>query len=396
MKKIVAIWMLFVMVLCGECGNIYGTENAPESLYALSAVLMDGDSGRILYEKNGDEIRAMASTTKVMTCILALEYAAGDDYVRISSTAAAQPEVKLGVGVGEQYYMEDLLYAMMLASYNDIAVAVAETIGGTVGGFVEMMNEKAKEIGCVDTHFVTPNGLDAEDAEGAHRTTAKELALIMQYAIQNEMFCAIMQTKSYTFSDITKTKRYTVYNTNFFLDMTEGVVAGKTGFTGDAGYCYVCAVEKEERMFIIALLGCGWPSNKTYKWKDTMTLLEYGMENYKLVNVWSEPELCPVEVKNAVDASSGLKGIVFLNGNYEVSEEIKSKKVLIKNTELVECRVSMPDEVNAPVFQDSTLGTIVFSLDDEELLTIPVVAEQNVEEFTITCCIEKVFHDYFG
>lgn len=396
MKKIVAIWMFFVMVLCGECGNIYGTENAPGSLYALSAVLMDGDSGRILYEKNGDEIRAMASTTKVMTCILALEYAAGDDYVRISSTAAAQPEVKLGVGVGEQYYMEDLLYAMMLASYNDIAVAVAETIGGTVGGFVEMMNEKAKEIGCVDTHFVTPNGLDAEDAEGAHRTTAKELALIMQYAIQNEMFCAIMQTRSYTFTDITKTKRYTVYNTNSFLDMTEGVVAGKTGFTGDAGYCYVCAVEKEKRTFIIALLGCGWPSNKTYKWKDTMTLLEYGMENYKLVNVWSEPKLCPVEVKNAVDASSGLKGIVFLNGNYEVSEEIKSKKVLIKNTELVECRVSMPDEVNAPVFQDSTLGTIVFSLEDEELLTIPVVAEQNVEEFTITCCIEKVFHDYFG
>lgn len=395
MKKLLIVWLVLAVLFWGTSMEI-SAEETPGNLYALSAVLMDGDSGRVLYEKNGGEIRAMASTTKVMTCILALENASGDDYVSVSSTAAAQPDVQLGIEAGEQYYMEDMLYALMLASNNDVAVAIAETIGGSIGGFADMMNAKAKELGCVNTHFVTPNGLDAEDAEGTHRTTAVELAKIMQYAIKNEMFCSIMQKKSHTFSDIKKTKQYTVYNTNALLDMTDGVIAGKTGFTGDAGYCYVCAVEKEGKTFVIALLGCGWPGNKTYKWKDTMALLEYGESNFKLEEIWKEPELLSVKVENAIDEKNGLKGKVSLNGKYEVTEEIKTKKVLIKNSEAVKCSVSMPNEVKAPVRKNSPLGEITFSLNGVELLKIPVKAEKNVEEFTINCCIEKVFHDYFG
>lgn len=155
----------------------------PGSLYSLSAVLMDGLSGRILYEKGGDTPRANASTTKVLTCILALENGAGDDYVMVSSKAAAQPDVQLGLEEGEQYYLEDLLYSLMLMSHNDTAVAIAEHIGGSVEGFAEMMNKKAEEIGCTDTYFITPNGLDAEDENGKHHTTARDLALIMRYAI---------------------------------------------------------------------------------------------------------------------------------------------------------------------------------------------------------------------
>ena len=124
-------------------------------------------------------------------------------------------------------------------------------------GFSRMMNEKAKEIGCESTHFITPNGLDAVDNEGEHRTTARDLGLIMRYAIQNETFLKITQTREYSFWDIEKKRQFHVQNANAFLDMTDGVLSGKTGFTGNAGYCYVCAVEKEERIFIIALLGCG-------------------------------------------------------------------------------------------------------------------------------------------
>ena len=240
-------------------------DTGPGNLYALSAVLMDADSGRVLYEKDGETARPNASTTKVMTCILALENASGDDYVTISANAAAQPDVQLNLKEGEQYYMEDLLYSLMLKSHNDSAVAIAEHVGGTVENFAKMMNEKAKALGCTDTHFVTPNGLDAEDEGGVHHTTARDLALIMRYAIQNETFLRITETRDYSFTDFSKKRQFSIHNSNALLDMIDGVLSGKTGFTGNAGYCYVCACEEDGKTFIISLLGCGWPNHKTYK-----------------------------------------------------------------------------------------------------------------------------------
>ena len=135
---------------------------------------MDGDSGRVLYEKEGYTARPNASTTKVMTCILALENGKGDDYVMVSKNAAAQPEVKLGLKEGEQYYLEDLLYSLMLKSHNDTAWPLPST-SALCGRLCHMMNEKAKEIGCTSTHFVTSNGLDGADAGGVHETTARTL-----------------------------------------------------------------------------------------------------------------------------------------------------------------------------------------------------------------------------
>lgn len=236
-----------------------------ERLYSLSAVLMDGDSGRVLYEKDGEAARANASTTKVLTCIVALESSPGDDYVQVSKNAASQPEVKLGIQPGEQYYLEDLLYSLMLKSHNDTAVAIAEHCGGSVEGFARMLNRKAKQIGCTDTYFITPNGLDATDSTGTHHTTARDLALIMRYAIRNKTFLHIAQTRDYTFSELTGKRSFSVHNANALLDMMDGVLAGKTGYTSQAGYCYVCAWEKDGKTFIVSLLGCGWPNHKTYK-----------------------------------------------------------------------------------------------------------------------------------
>ena len=367
--------------------------DGPGSLYALSAVLMDGDSGRVLYEKEGYTARPNASTTKVMTCILALENGKGDDYVMVSKNAAVQPEVKLGLKEGEQYYLEDLLYSLMLKSHNDTAVAIAEHIGGSVEGFAHMMNEKAKEIGCTSTHFVTPNGLDGADAGGVHETTARDLALIMSYAIKNKTFLHITQTRDYSFSDLSGNRQFSVHNANAFLDMTPDAVSGKTGFTGNAGYCYVGACENEGRTFIISLLGCGWPNNKSYKWKDTMKLLEYGKENFHKEVYWQEPVLPEISVKDGVPGSDGQMASV--SGVIEADDSDKKKEVLLKDSEKVTCNVRLQKELAAPVKKGQTIGQVTFSIGELVLDDYFVGADRNIVKITYLWCVNKVFHDFF-
>lgn len=154
-------------------------------LYAQAAVLMDADSGRVLYGKNEDAVLPMASTTKIMTCILALEYGDLEQIAEASAYAAGMPKVKLYVKQGEKFRLKDLLYSLMLESHNDAAVVVAEAVGGSVEQFAAMMNQKARDIGCYDTYFITPNGLDAtvNETGKTHATTAADLAKIMAYCV---------------------------------------------------------------------------------------------------------------------------------------------------------------------------------------------------------------------
>lgn len=375
--------------------DIPASEGNPGSLYSMSAVLMDGLSGRILYEKDGDTPRANASTTKVLTCILALENGAGDDYVMVSSKAAAQPDVQLGLEEGEQYYLEDLLYSLMLMSHNDTAVAIAEHIGGSVEGFAEMMNKKAEEIGCTDTYFITPNGLDTEDENGKHHTTARDLALIMRYAINNKTFLKITETREYTFSDLNKTRFFSLRNTNAFLDMTEGVLSGKTGFTGDAGYCYVCACRQEEKLLIISLLGCGWPNNKTYKWKDTKKLLEYGKNNFFYEALWKVPGNCSAEVKNGVERNMTIGDKAIVHGVVSISEKDRRKRILLKKGESLSYSLDLQEELQAPVKKGEQIGTYTCSLDGRPVASYPVTADRTVKELSFFWCMDQVFHEFF-
>ena len=371
----------------------------PGNLYALSAVLMDGDSGRVLYEKKGYVPRPNASTTKVMTCILALENGSGDDYVMVSRNAAAQPEVKLNLKEGEQYHLENLLYSLMLKSHNDTAVAIAEAIGGSEAGFAAMMNEKAKKIGCTNTHFVTPNGLDSADEGGVHQTTARDLALIMRYAVKNKTFVHITQTRDYSFTDLSGKRQFSVHNANAFLDMTPDAVSGKTGFTGNAGYCYVAACENDGRSYIIALLGCGWPNNKTYKWKDTMKLLEYGKANYHKESYWKELRIPEVTVKGGVpetyESWKDGAGKSCVRGVIQAETTDKEKQVLVKEDEKVVCTLRMEKELQAPVKKGQEIGRVIFSLGEVILDEYPVVSDRNIGKITYIWCINKVFHDFF-
>lgn len=367
----------------------------PAELYALSAVLMDGESGRVLYEKDGERPLANASTTKVLTCIVALENSPGDDYVQVSQNAASQPEVKLGLQKGEQYYLEDLLYSLMLKSHNDTAVAIAEHCGGSVEGFARMLNRKAKQIGCKDTYFITPNGLDAEDENGKHHTTAKDLALIMRYAVKNETFLHIAQTRDYTFSEITGKRTFSVHNANAFLDMRGGVLAGKTGYTSQAGYCYVCAWEKEGKTFIVSLLGCGWPNHKTYKWSDTEKLLDFGDYNYEYETYWKEPQTGKILVTDGVEDDQDIGKKIYLRGKCSVTAYDREKEVLLKKGETVTCKIEIPQKVSAPVLKGEKLGRIAYYLDGKLIDFYPVYAEKSVEKISFKWYTEKVFHDFF-
>lgn len=397
------VLMTAVLIIC----QIFPVKAADdENLYALSAVLMDGETGRVLYGKEAYKGRPNASTTKVMTCILALELAKGDDYVQVSRNAASQPQTRLGMREGQQFYLEDLLYSLMLKSRNDSAVAIAEHIGGSVEGFAEKMNEKAKELGCKDTHFVTPNGLDGEDEGGIHHTTARDLALIMAYAIKNATFVHITQTRDYTFTDISGKKHYSVHNTNAFLDMETGVISGKTGFTGNAGYCYVCAVRQDERLFIVALLGCGWPGNKNYKWSDTKKLLSYGRENYQYMMLPELPQLPEIPVTEAApgkedpypqksDRSGYPPKQVMLKIHAVLSEKDREKRYLLKKTETITWETELPDKLQAPIQKNQKIGTLHAKLNGKELLSCLVTADDKIDRITYKWYVDKVFKDYF-
>ena len=370
-----------------------------EQLYAQSAVLMDADNGRVLFEKNGSEKKPMASTTKIMTCILALEEGNLTDVVNVSEYAARQPKVHLGMQMDEKFYLRDLLYSLMLESHNDSAVAIAEHIGGSVQAFADKMNEKAKEIGCGNTYFITPNGLDASDEKGEHSTTAEDLAKIMSYCIlkspQKETFLSITRKETYHFMDVDCRRSFSCNNHNAFLAMMDGALSGKTGFTGKAGYCYVGALESEGRTFVVALLGCGWPNNKGYKWADTKKLMTYGMENYELKEAFSGKEkIRDMTVKEGIPENEEL----FAEAKVPVAvEKLKGSpvEVLLHQNETVETVVELKKEVEAPIEKYERLGTVRYILNGEVLQQYPVVAQKEVKRKDVRWVFRKLCDRYF-
>ncbi len=372
--------------------TIYAQEFA-ESLYAQSAVLMDGDSGRVLYGKDAYKQMPMASTTKVMTCIVTLENASEDEVVEVSDNAAAQPDVQLHIQTGERYYLKDLLYSLMLKSHNESAVAIAEHVGGSVEGFAKLMNQKAMELGCKDTHFVTPNGLDAQDEGGAHSTTARDLATIMRYAIKNSRFLAITQTPDYSFSDLEEKRIFVLHNTNALLGNMEGLLSGKTGFTGNAGYCYVCAVKRDERTFVIALLACGWPNNKTYKWADTKKLVDYAFEEYHYRDIWQEKSFGAIPVSDGIPLSDNLYDTAYTNVKVLGAQEQK-KKLLMREDENIEVKESLLQRLKAPVHEGDVAGNVAYTLEGEEICNYPIILQNTIEKRNYIWCMQKLLEKF--
>lgn len=368
-----AVWMMDGKDPNGKSFKCLAQEQENLELYARSAVLMDGDSGRILYGKDADQPMPMASTTKIMTCILVLEQEEPDQICSVSANAAAQPQVKLQMIQGDTFYMKDLLYSLMLESHNDTAVCLAENTAGSVEAFASLMNQKASELGCRDTYFITPNGLDAEDEGGVHHTTASDLARILRYCIREsskaEEFLEITRTDTYCFTNIEGTRSYSCTNHNAFLHMMEGALTGKTGFTGNAGYCYVGALERDQKLLIVSLLACGWPNNKRYKWTDTRKLMEYGLEHYEKRKIGAESlslEKIPVE--------NGKKSAV------SVQAENITCELLLREDEKVTRSIHLPESFPAPVSRGQEAGNIEYLIDGRVIVRGKILTTESSEE----------------
>ena len=372
--------------------NGAGAATEPPSLMAQAAVMMDGDSGRILYGKNEDQVLPMASTTKIMTCIVALEHGDPDAVVTVSEYAASMPDVQLNIRPGETYRLQDLLHSLMLESHNDSAVAIAEHVAGSREAFADMMNQKARDIGCVNTNFITPNGLDAVDSNTGeiHGTTAGELAMIMRYCTRlspkREEFLEITRAPSYTFSNLERTRSFSCVNHNALLTSMDGALSGKTGFTNGAGYCYVGAVERGEKMFICALLACGWPPHKTYKWQDMRKLISYGDGQYDYYELAVEPvELPEIPVEN------GVRGSVVL----ELAEtEAERVRILMRPDEPATRKHKIRKCLQAPVPAGAGVGQIEYYVGETIVACIPVVTAESVDEWNLEFCLKTLLNRF--
>lgn len=355
------------------------TDYKPQlKLYALSAALMDSSNGRILYSRSSDDKLAMASTTKIMTCIYALQNSDPDEVVTFSKYAASMPDVQLNAREGEQFYLGDLLYSLMLESHNDTAVAIAEHVSGSVEDFCSGMTSLAHKIGAGNTSFMTPNGLDSD----GHYTTAADLCLIGSYALQDEDFIRITNTPSHTFSNIEGTRSYSVSNKDSFLNMMEGAIGIKTGFTGKAGYCFVGALKSADTIFVSSVLASGWPPHKSYKWSDTKTLMNYALENFKLCDIYAgnASNASFVPVLNGAKRNSGL---IYPDNAPELS-------LLLAGWEEVTVEYALPNYLCAPVDPKCPVGNVTYKIDGVPYKTYNIFPSDTVECIDYRLILEKI------
>ncbi|MFR2466696.1 MAG: D-alanyl-D-alanine carboxypeptidase family protein [Clostridia bacterium] len=372
-----------VLVLVLFWPNLICGDGAPEQsdLNALSAVVMEAESGRILYDKNGSEPRAMASTTKIMTLTVALENGNLSDMVSVSANAAQQPEVNMNLREGETFVLEDLLYALMLQSYNDVAVAVAEHVGGSVENFCAMMTEKAQEIGAKNTCFKTPSGLDAE----GHQTTAADLALITAYAVQNETFMKIVGTQSYEIQQNRGNSRsVSLSNKNPLLTAYPGATGGKTGFTSQAGLCLVGIASRDGVQLISVVLGSGWPPHSQYRIADTKKLLDYGFLNY----TWKTVPLDGKDTQEAIEVSRGTTA--------QVGTKIEGDfKYFMKDDDQLEIHYDLPYVLEAPVEAGEVVGEATVYVDGKAAHSLPVVTAEGSARMDFTYFLHRVLEGFF-
>lgn len=392
LKKVVSMCMILVLLFDTKVSAEENDTVQEYDIYAQAAIMMDAASGRILFEKNADEKLAIASTTKILTCILILENGKMDDYLQISKNAASQPEVNGDLREGEYYQVGDLVYSMMLESHNDAAVALAEYLDQTVEAFAERMNQKAKLIGCENYYFITPNGLDAENKNGMENgASARDLVRILQYCVvesrQKEKFLEVTSAKEHSFHNYlidsetngirAGTRNFYVANKNAYLSMREGVISGKTGYTSKAGYCYVCAVKRDQRIFLVALLGSGWPPKKNCKWKDCNTLYDhgFGMYEYKSIQV-GIGNLPDVQVIDGIPGKDSFEELASVS----IVMEPEMIDYVMTKEEYVQSKLELNETLKAPVSREDVVGKMRYYVGNELIKEVLIHPAEDVKK----------------
>ena len=343
------------------------------SVSALSAVLIDAESGKILFEKDSLKALPMASTTKIMTAVVAIESGNLERTVIIPKEAVGIEGSSIYLCEGENLTLEQLLYALMLSSANDAATAIAIAIAGNETAFVNMMNQTATKIGLSNTHFDNPHGLDSEN----HYTTAKDLAMLTAYALKHPKFRAIVSTYKHQIPLTGNENARLLVNHNKLLKSYDGIIGVKTGFTKKSGRCLVSAAERNGTTLIAVTL------NAPDDWKDHKALLDYGFDNYVSVKLATAEDILTIPVV------SGTKAQVVC------SQKDTLSALLPKNHGAIICRIEMKRFAYAPVINGEKIGQIYYYCDGKEIGKSDITARDSVELINQKRTIWDKISDFF-
>lgn len=352
-------------------------------IYSKSAVIYDRGSKTILYGKNEHERLPMASTTKIMTAIILVENVSDlSKEIEVVKEAAMVGGSSLELKTGDKITYEGLLYGLLLCSGNDAAAQIAISMAGSIEEFADLMNAKAYSLGLKDTHFITPHGLDEE----GHYTTAYELAVIADYALNMQKIAEVVSTKNYTIAVNGYPRALT--NTNELLGYLEGVNGVKTGFTHNAGRCLVTSAIRDNFNIITVVLGA---DTKKIRTRDSINLIEYVYKNYKLINLEDRVEEAYQNWKlvneNRIEITKGIP-----TSKIEVKlGKIKYTKYPIRKESLENINIDIKTyklKLNAPVKENYQLANIIISIDNKEIMRVPIeikkeIAKKGIKEYII-------------
>ena len=369
-KKII-ISMIFITIIMSNCIFVYAANDL--NVDAKASLIIEENSGKVIYDDNSNIQNYPASVTKILTAILTLENCELTDKVTVSKNAISNiPSgyVIAPLFVGEQMSVEDLLYALMLKSANDAAYVLAEHVGGTVEGFSEMMNKKAEELGCKNSHFVNPNGIHNSN----HYTTAYDMYLIARYAMKNEEFVKIVSTYQHALSATNKYSKNDriMKNTNAFVNPSsryydENVKGIKTGTTLQAGNCLITSTSKNGFDVITVILGARTSESK---FSETKKMMNYVFDNYEFTQIHKKGDVIKnIEVEKATKETKSL--------NLVISDDIKAINNIKIKAEEIEPEISLNDEIIAPISKGQELGTIKYTVDGLEY-NAKLLAENDV------------------
>lgn len=337
-----------------------------------ACVVIDRNTNTILYGKNENTKRKMASTTKILTATIIIENCNLNETIEISKKAASTGGSRLGLKSGDKITINDLLYGLMLRSGNDAAVALAEYAGGNVENFAGLMNNKASELGLKNSHFETPHGLDSEQ----HYTTAYELALLSNYALKNKTFSQIVGTKTYTISINGFSK--TISNTNELLGNLNGVYGVKTGFTNGANRCLVTACRRENIDIICVVLGADTKKNRT---QDSINLINYIFDNFESINIQEiinkEFEKWKKENTNSFIINKSITQNLNLNLESSAVANIPIRKDL-KDT--ISINIECPTTFDAPIDLNKKIGTVYTFIDNKPFLKNEIYTSSQINK----------------
>lgn len=370
MKRILVVVLCLAVLAFPLKAEALGTS-------AKAAILINADTGEVIYEHNAGERLPMASTTKIMTALLLCEHGDFEKQITVTAEMLRVEGSSMGLLAGDRVTLHDLLYGLMLASGNDAANVVAFALGGTVNGFVKMMNNKAKELGLADTNFVTPSGLDAE----GHYTTARDLAALTRYALTNEEFAKAASSKSAVLNYGNPPYRRSLTNHNKLLKTFEGAIGVKTGFTKKSGRCLVSAAEEEGKKVIAVTL------NDPDDWNDHKNLLQYGLNALQTVTLEPEEKSYTVPVIGSQTQSISVNIEPFTLSSMDGSD--------------LSFTVILPKFVYAPIDSGEKIGSIVYKKGDiviaeQELCSDTTAVISNAKENSLKKITENIKYIILG